>query len=69
MHKVPGQQSALLVHAPHVAMHTVGAHTYGGVPLAFGTHGIPLQQLALEAQAPPGFTHCGPAHRGTPRLS
>jgi hypothetical protein len=34
----------------------------------FGTHGAPLQQLALEAQAWPAPTQA-PAQRGTPTLS
>jgi hypothetical protein len=33
-----------------------------------GTQGVPPQQFALDAQAPPASTH-GPAHRGTPTLS
>src|SRR5437868_384746 len=42
----------------------------GGVfELGFGTHGKPLQQLALVAFAPPGITHWVAAHRGTPRMS
>jgi hypothetical protein len=43
---------------------------YGGMlPFGFGTHGRPLQQFALVAHASPGFTHCAPAHLGTPTLS
>ena len=34
-----------------------------------GTQGAPLQQLALDAHAPPAATHCAGAHRGTPTLS
>jgi hypothetical protein len=34
-----------------------------------GTHGIPPQQLALEAQAAPAATHWAGAHLGTPTLS
>jgi hypothetical protein len=68
LHDVPGQQSALLVHAPQAPMHGVLEHTNGGMPPGLGTHGAPLQQLALEAQAPPASTH-GPAQRGTPTLS
>ena len=34
-----------------------------------GTHGAPPQQFALDAHEPPAFTHCAPAHRGTPTLS
>jgi hypothetical protein len=69
-HDVPGQQSALFVHPLHAGTHCVLAHTYGGIPPAtgLGTHGIPPQQLALDAQEPPAFTHW-PAHRGTPTLS
>src|SRR5258708_37491682 len=42
-----------------------------GVPpsTGFGTQGAPLQQLALDAHAPPGFTHWAGEHRGTPTLS
>jgi hypothetical protein len=36
---------------------------------AFGTHGALLQQLALDAHAPPAATHWAGAHRGTPTLS
>ncbi len=36
--------------------------------MGLGTHGIPLQQLALEAHAAPAPTHA-PAQRGTPTLS
>jgi hypothetical protein len=52
-------------------MHLVPAQTKGGVAPAtgLGTHGAPLQQLALDAQAPPAFTHCAGEHRGTPTLS
>jgi hypothetical protein len=51
-------------------MHTVMAHTNGGVPpLGFGMQGTPLQQSALEAQEPPGFTHVAGEQRGTPTLS
>jgi len=43
---------------------------YGGVPpLGFGTQGRPLQQFALDAHDPPGWTHVRPAQRGTPRES
>ena len=67
----PGQQSALFVHALHAGTHCVPAQTNGGVPPAtgLGTHGAPLQQLALEAQAPPALTHCAGEQRGTPTLS
>ena len=52
-------------------MHLVGAQTKGGVAPAtgLGVHGAPLQQLALDAQAPPALTHCAGEHRGTPTLS
>jgi hypothetical protein len=58
-HDVPGQQSALLVHAPHAAMQLLPAHTYVGAPptTGFGTHGTPPQQFALEAQALPAAAH------------
>jgi hypothetical protein len=39
------------------------------VPLGLGTQGRPLQQLALDAQAPPAATHWSPAQRGTPSES
>ena len=59
------------VDAPQAAMHLVPAQTKGGVAPAtgLGTHGTPLQQLALDAHAPPAFTHCAGEHRGTPTLS
>lgn len=41
----------------------------GLLPLGFGTHGRPLQQFALDAQACPEPTHCSAAQRGTPTLS
>jgi hypothetical protein len=66
---VPGQQSALLVHAPHAEMQRFGEHTYGGLSLAFGTHGAPLQQSALDAHELPAPTHWASAQRGTPTLS
>src|SRR4051794_18397006 len=57
-HVSPGQQSALMVHAPQLGTHASWEQMNGGVPLGLGTQGSPLQQLALEAQAPPGITHC-----------
>jgi hypothetical protein len=67
---VPGQQSALLVHALQAWTHGEPLHTYGGVaPAGLGTHGAPLQQSALEAQPLPAFTHWTFVHRGTPTLS
>jgi hypothetical protein len=44
---------------------------YGGVPpsTGFGTQGRLLQQLALDAHAPPGCTHVDPEQRGTPTES
>jgi hypothetical protein len=68
---VPGQQSALLVHPPHAATQAFAEQTKGGIPPAtgLGTQGAVLQQSALEAQAPPGFTHIAGEHRGTPTLS
>jgi hypothetical protein len=68
-HAEPGQQSALLVHVPHLGTHAFWVQTYGGLPPGLGTHGVPLQQSALEAHELPGFTHCAPVHRGTPTLS
>src|ERR1700722_18726704 len=68
-HEVPGQQSALLVQPPQAETQIVGEHTYGGVPLGFGTHGTPLQQSALDAHEAPAPTHCRFAQRGTPTLS
>jgi len=69
-HAVPGQQSAFVVYVPHAATHCWPVHTYGGVPpsTGFGTHGIPPQQFALDAQAWPASTQA-PAQRGTPTLS
>jgi hypothetical protein len=51
-------------------MHCVPEHTYGGVApgTGLGTHGMPPQQFALEAQAAPASTHA-PEQRGTPTLS
>jgi hypothetical protein len=69
MHDEPGQQSASLLHTPHVLTHAVAEQTNGGVPPGFGTQGIPLQQSALEAHAPAGITHCAKEQRGTPTLS
>jgi hypothetical protein len=69
MHELPGQQSALLVQAPHAATHDVDPQMNGGVPAGLGTHGMWLQQLALEAHEPPGLTHTAGEHRGTPTLS
>jgi hypothetical protein len=70
-HAVPAQQSALSVHAPHAAMHAVPEHTNSGVPpsTGLGMQGMPLQQLELDAHAPPTSTHCAGAQRGTPMLS
>ena len=69
-HDVPGQQSALFVQVPHAAMQDVPEHTKGApASPAFGTQGAPLQQLALEAHAPPAATHTAGEHRGTPTLS
>jgi hypothetical protein len=39
------------------------------VPPGFGTHSEPLQQLALDAHALPGPTHCNGAQRLTPLVS
>lgn len=52
-HDEPGQQSALIVHLPHVDTHAAEPHTKGGVApvMGFGTQGRPLQQSALEAHA------------------
>jgi hypothetical protein len=70
-HDEPGQQSALLVQLPHAGTHWVALHTNLGVPpsAGLGTHGEPLQQLALDAQPLPGMTHTAGEHRGTPTLS
>lgn len=51
-HVVPGQQSAVVVHAPQAAMHCWAAQTNGGLdPAELGTQGRPPQQFALDAQA------------------
>ena len=68
-HSVPGQQSAFVVQPPAHAMQALGEQVSGGLPPAFGTHGLPLQQSALVAHAPPPSAQSGPAQRGTPRLS
>jgi hypothetical protein len=66
----PGQQSALVLQPPHAGTHWFVKHTKGGPdPLGLGTHGMPLQQSALEAHEPPGLTHWASLQRGTPRLS
>jgi len=70
MHDSPGQQSALLLHAPHDGTHCCGKQVSGPPPSAPpGTHGLPLQQSALVAHAPPASRHCETEQRGTPRLS
>jgi hypothetical protein len=71
MHEPPGQQSALLVQAPQAATQDVWLQTKRGVPpsVRLGTHGAPLQQLALDAQPPPALTHTAGEQRGTPTLS
>lgn len=72
LHGWPSQQSAVVVHAPPVGTHGAAAHTRGGVPEGFGTHGRP-QQSALDAQAWPTFEPAsvqspGPMRqRGIPR--
>ena len=68
-HADPGQQSALLVQAPHAGTQLFGEHTYGGEPPGLGTQGTPLQQSALEAHELPAPTHWRSAQRGTPTLS
>jgi len=70
-HEDPGQQSAVIVHAPHAATHWVALHTSCGVPpsTGLGTHGAPLQQSAPDEHAPAAATHCAGEQRGTPRLS
>jgi hypothetical protein len=69
MQEVPGQQSALVVHAPLHATHAEPLQTNGGLPPALGTHGLPLQQSALVAHAPPPSSQVPFAQRGTPTLS
>jgi hypothetical protein len=67
----PGQQSASTVHAPQPGTHAAIEQTKGGIPpgTGLGTQGVPLQQLALDAHAPPGGTQVSPAQRGTPSPS
>jgi hypothetical protein len=73
--KLPGQQSAVAVHAepPSVAPLLThvgpGEQMYGGTPLGFGTHGRLLQQFALDAHDWPGAAQVVPLHRGTPLVS
>jgi hypothetical protein len=43
--------------------------TNGGLPPGLGTHGLPLQQSALDAHAPPPSSQFSLAQRGTPTLS
>ena len=50
----PEQQSPVLVHLPLCGTHAVPQTK---CPLPSGTHGVPLQQSADEAQYPPGATH------------
>jgi hypothetical protein len=69
LHDVPGQQSALVEHAPQAETHALAKQVKGGVPPGLGTQGAPLQQSALEAQEPPELTQLEKAQRGTPRLS
>jgi hypothetical protein len=69
MQEVPGQQSAVVVHALHDGTQLVVAQTSGGDPPGLGTQGSPLQQSALVAHALPPSPHCRLAHRGTPTLS
>jgi hypothetical protein len=71
-HEEPGQQSALTVHLPQTGtQEPPWKQMYGGVPpsIGFGTQGRSLQQLALEAQEPPGMTQLTAEQRGTPRES
>jgi hypothetical protein len=69
----PGQQSALLVQAPHVGTQLAVSQMNRGVPASpgfgLGMHGRWLQQLALEAHPPPAGTQVAGAQRGTPTLS
>jgi hypothetical protein len=70
-HMEPGQQSALMVHAPHLGTQAACEQMKGGVPpsIGLGTQGTPLQQLALDAHAWPGIAHWVGPQRGTPTLS
>jgi hypothetical protein len=56
LHKLPEQQSDVVVHPPATGTHFVAVdpQTSGGVPDGFGTHGRP-QQSALDA-------HCLPSN-------
>jgi hypothetical protein len=67
-HDDPAQQSASPVHVSPAAPHAC-AQMYGGVPLGLGTHGSPLQQLALDAHEPLVGTHVTPLHLGMPMPS
>jgi hypothetical protein len=71
MHEYPAQQSADVEHPPHDGTHADGKQVYGGLPpsIGLGTHGLPLQQSALVAQALPASPQLRLAHRGTPTLS
>jgi hypothetical protein len=69
MQDAPGQQSPLVVHPPPQATQLLVLQRNGGLPPALGTHGFPLQQSALVAQAAPPSWQLWSAHRGTPRLS
>jgi hypothetical protein len=50
----PEQQSPVLVHLPFCGTHVVPQTK---CPLLSGTHGVPLQQSADDAQYPPVGTH------------
>jgi hypothetical protein len=60
----------LFVQPPQAATHAVPLQTKRVPPSpGFGTQGAPLQQLALDAHAPPALTHTAGPQRGTPTLS
>jgi hypothetical protein len=71
----PAQQSAFAVQACPAAWQLEALQT--SAPLAFGTHGLPLQHSLAMAHAPPELMHPAPAsptpvyalQRGTPKGS
>jgi hypothetical protein len=73
MHGEPGQQSAVVVHAPPAETHAA-AHTKP-VPAGFGTHGLSQQSALVAHTVPAGgglvvqFTSLTAVHRGMPSES
>jgi hypothetical protein len=72
-HVAPGQQSALIVHAPALGTQVVssGGSKQRSAPFASGTHGKSSQQSSADAQVSPLARHSSPRplQRGTPSPS